>query len=157
MIAIKNQSTLSWQEHLFIWGLLLFTIVPLLLIYLVDDPPEYKTLATKELEQFITQYLNSGTDGHMLSMNETLDIPVDNTIQIESVNTIDNIPVKAIHPGNNVIVKIRFPENTEALLSVQIHAIYQSDENHDQPVLDGTHMDHIMVDPEDISENELDK
>lgn len=128
-------------------------MVPLLLIYLVDDPPEYKTLATKELEQFITQYLNSDTDGHMLSMNETLDIPVDNTIQIESVNTIDNIPVKAIHPGDNVIIKIRFPENTEALLSVQIHAIYQSDENHDQPVLDGTHMDHIMVDPEDISEN----
>lgn len=153
MIAIKNQSTWSWQEHLFIWGLLLFTMVPLLLIYLVDDPPEYKTLATKELEQFITQYLNSDTDGHMLSMNETLDIPVDNTIQIESVNTIDNIPVKAIHPGDNVIIKIRFPENTEALLSVQIHAIYQSDENHDQPVLDGTHMDHIMVDPEDISEN----
>lgn len=153
MIAIKNQSTWSWQEYLFIWGLLLFTMVPLLLIYLVDDPPEYKTLATKELEQFITQYLNSDTDGHMLSMNETLDIPVDNTIQIESVNTIDNIPVKAIHPGDNVIIKIRFPENTEALLSVQIHAIYQSDENHDQPVLDGTHMDHIMVDPEDISEN----
>lgn len=158
----KDQSIWSWQEHLFIWGMLLFTMTALLYIFLVGDPPEYKTLSTKELEQFITQYLNSDTDGHILSVDEALDIPIGNTIQIDSISTIDNTPMKAIYPGDNAVIKISFPEDydiddlkgTEVLFSIEINAIYLTGKNRDKPVLDGTHMDHMMVNPEDVSENE---
>lgn len=157
----KDQSTGSWHETLVIWGLLLVTIAPLILIFLVWDKPEHKTLDTKEFEQFITRYLDSNADGHVLSVDEALDIPIGNTIQIDSVSTIDNMPIKAIYSGDNAIIKITFPEDydiddlkgTEALFSVQINAIYLAGENRNKPVLDGTHMDHMMVDPEDISED----
>lgn len=69
--------------------------------------------------------------------------------------------MKAIYPGDNAVIKISFPEDyninnlkgTEALFSIEINAIYLTGKNRDKPVLDGTHMDHMMVDPEDVSQN----